>query len=84
MQFIYILHKDSWVLMLGGYANKRGFPNATLFNWLSREQCQLPDLPYDVSGLSLTPAFGVPIFCGGSIPGAGKNRKTCYKLNMST
>ena len=75
---------DYWILMSGGYANGIGYNTSTLFNWLTHEQCRFPDLPYVVSGQSLTAAFGVPVFCGGSIPGYGMERTACYKFNATT
>ncbi len=71
-------------MISGGSVTGNGFSTSTLFNWLSQEQCTLPDLPYDVAGQSLTSAFGVPLFCGGSFPATGSSRKACYKFNVNT
>ena len=55
-----------------------------LFNWLTLKMCSLPNLPYDVGRLATTSGFGIPMFCGGNIPGQTLSRKTCYKFNLST
>ena len=75
---------DSWIMILGGYADYTGNNLVTLFNWITLEKCSLPTFPYIVSGVAITSGFGLPIVCGGSIPGAGRNRDTCYKFNPIT
>jgi hypothetical protein len=72
------------MLTFGGYADGTGNNLVTMFNWMTLEMCSLPTLPYIVSGLSTTTGFGLPMFCGGGIPGAGRNRDTCYKFNPIT
>jgi hypothetical protein len=71
-------------MVLGGYADGAGNNLVTMFNSITLEMCSLPTLPYLVSGLSATSGFGLPMFCGGSIPDSDLSRKTCYNFNMST
>ena len=40
-------------MITGGYSSGSGLDQVSLFNWMTREQCALPALPYKVSGNTL-------------------------------
>ena len=72
-------------MITGGFSPTKTSNAVTLYNWMTTEQCSLPNLPYNVSAHSMTSSFGVPIFCGGGIPPPSyAGRDTCFKFNMTT
>lgn len=77
---------DSWMLVFGGTlkGDTAACNSSILFNWMTLEMCEMPILPYAVSGVIATIGFGVPIFCGGFDYAANSDRKTCYKFNPLT
>ena len=70
-------------MITGGYGPRGALNMVQLFNWKTQESCQLPALPYYVSGHSLITELGAITMCGGSDPGGSGVRATCYKLNST-
>ena len=70
--------------MISGGIDGNGFRNGVqLFNWMTKESCELPPIPYNVSGHSLRVLDGVPVMCGGHVPCCDLIRNTCFKLNTT-
>lgn len=66
----------AWHLIIGG-KNLIDLSSVEAFNWKTKEQCQLNDLPVGMRIHSATVLYGVPIVCGGfsyEIP-----LHSCYK-----
>jgi len=72
------------MLVFGGGLGSTAYNSSILFNWMTLEMCEMPTLPYGVSGVIATIGFGDPIFCGGYNFVASSDRKTCYKFNPTT
>ena len=71
---------ESWLMITGGHLSKQLSNRVQLFNWITRESCELPHLPYVVSAHSLKMISGVPAICGG-FPNGFWIRNDCIKLN---
>jgi hypothetical protein len=71
-------------LILGGQGSINPITAVELYNWQTGEQCQLPDLPYNISALTGRVLDGVPVFCGG-FTGLESNpvENRCYKMDKS-
>ena len=74
-----------WHLILGGQGSvDPTTASVELYNWQTGEQCQLPDLPYNITAHTGTVLDGVPVFCGG-YTGLESNpvENKCYKMDMN-
>ena len=67
-------------LILGGNGPGTFLSTVKLYNWQTREQCQLKDLPYGVAAQAATVMDDVPVFCGGD---SGRYENRCFKLNKT-
>ena len=74
--------KDSWHIIFGGENMMKDVIMSTveLYNWRTGEQCQLKDLPFQVTAHSGIVMDDLPVFCGGNSPPVGNQ---CFKLNKA-
>ena len=71
-------------MIIGGSNGQTLLDTVELFNWNTREQCNLTNrLPIIVSEHSGTVLNGAPIFCGGYGP-LNLRQKGCYKYDRTT
>ena len=73
-----------WHLIVGGYSYlTTSLKSVELYNWKTGEQCELPDLPYEISYHTGVTFEGTPAFCGGGYSQTADERR-CYKFEKSS
>jgi hypothetical protein len=66
--------------MIIGGKNNEDLSSVELFNWRTKEQCSLKDLPIKVRIHAGTVFQGIPIICGGYV--SDETTDECYKYSI--
>ena len=82
--FVADFYFKDWHLIIGGYRNEQYLAEVELFNWKTKKQCRLQDLPNAVGGHSGVVLDGIPIYCGGQKNDTIEYSRNCYKYNRES